>query len=870
MNILKKYRKVIIALAAVLLCVTVVLCVMPIRLTRATAKVTDGKLSETGELTLADDPLAPQGMKRAVSNDRLTLYLNTETGAFSVYDIENANYWNSNPTEEQITGSYGMGTVKSEMRSQILLTYYDANNLIQYFNSFDHCAKQGNITVNAIENGISVTYKIGESDIDITMLPAAVDKEKFEEKVLSKLPDGKLKNAVKKYYKLAIPQDGTERQKKRYAENFTDLDMKKEYYFLDLFAPDYVLPDLYDALFRQTDYVLEDFEYDNKAVGYTAEIKTLLQVQMTVEYTLDGKELNVRIPSEGISAPENIYVTDVTVLPFFGTAGKQDSGYMFVPDGSGALIDLNNGRIQSQMFNVKVYGTDDTIIKTEQNISANRAYFPVFAMVKNNSSYLAIIEQGDAIADISSRVSGMSTDFNQLYSSFNILPMDKMVIKTNKADMSTNVYAEEYYKGDISISYSFYGEQGADYSALAREYRSYLLSNGTLKEKSVEKNRLNLSLTGKITVEKNIAGIGFTAEETVTSFDNALEIVKKLKKLGVENLSVTYSSWYGGGLSPDLPDGASPAIGMGGKTAIADLIGEIGAENLTFNASVLRVWQGFPNINPLKYVNRAVTNRSDVDYRYNVSTNLPLKDSDSYYILKAGYVSSLIDKYSAGVKKLGTSSLAFDDLGNILASDFEKANQTDRTLAKQLIIDTLSKASKDNTIKLNAPNIYAAGYADMITELPTASSKNNLINTNVPFMQIVLSGCVDYTVPSVNGMGTAQDNILKAVETGSELYFDWIYAADEKIASFKGIQAQLMFSKNYENWIEFAAESYNRINDELADVCTGEILSHKQLADGVYCTEWKNGSVIVNYNDKDFSYGVQNVPAKDFAVVQEG
>ena len=79
-----------------------------------------------------------------------------------------------------------------------------------------------------------------------------------------------------------------------------------------------------------------------------------------------------------------------------------------------------------------------------------------------------------------------------------------------------------------------------------------------------------------------------------------------------------------------------------------------------------------------------------------------------------------------------------------------------------------------------------------------------------------------------------------------------------------------MFSKNYENWIEFAAESYNRINDELADICTGEILSHKQLADGVYCTEWKNGSVIVNYNDNDFSYGVQNVPAKDFVVVQEG
>ena len=869
MEIFKKYKKIIIAAGVLVICTALVLCIVPVRLTASDYDYKSSKPTTVGELKLEADVLAPEGMQRVAESEQLSLFINPETADFSVYDKQNKNYWRSNPTAEQAAQSQGLGTVKSEMKSQILLTYYNDKDLLQYFNSFEHCVQQGNISIGSIENGVAVTYKIGETDIDITMLPAAVPKDKFESLVLSKLSDGEQKKAVDKYYELKKPSEGSEREKKKYAENFSKLSMNKQYYFLDLYAPDYALPKLYDAIFKQTDYSENDLYSDNEAVGYKTQVKTLLQVEITVEYTIENGEFYVRIPAEGVSVPDSISVTELSVLPFFAAAGVSDSGYMIVPDGSGALINLNNGRINTQTLTVPIYGRDTTLSKTENNISENTGLMPIYGMVKNGGAYLAVIESGDTCAELRSRVSGMSTDYNQIYPCFNILVMDPMVIRTNKGKMSTNVYAEKYFDSDISLRFTFYGEGQANYSALARNYRDYLIEKGTLKQKKDELDRLNIGFTGKITVEKSIAGIGYETQETVTSFKQAREIVRELKKLGVEDIGITYSSWYGGGLAAALPDNASPAAGMGGKKALSALEAEVGEDNLSLGASTLKIWQGYPVINPLKYANRLITNKTDKDYRYNVSTNLPEKDGASYYILDARYVGALSNKYVSSVKKLNINAVALEDMGSILSSNFEKGNQLNRTAAKALVSQALNKIAEDANLTLTAPNIYAAGYADRILELPTASSGNNLTDCSVPFMQIVLSGCVDYTVPSINGLGTPVDNILKAVETGSELYFDWIYSSDEDVAEFEGVESTLMFSQNYENWVEFAAEQYLNIKEKLSGVATGAITQHRELAIGVYRTDWENGGVIVNYTNKDITVDGISIAAKDFVVTEK-
>jgi len=864
LNIIRKHWK-ISAVIAVVLAAALIICIAPVKLDRAKVTLPAGKASETAELKLSSSNLAPKDMQLAVTDRNLSLFINKQTGAFSVYDANADVYWNSNPTAEQIASSGAMGTVKNEMNSQLVLTYYDANGLQQFFNTFTHSAEGGNLEFSSIKNGVSVTYTIGENEILISMLPAAIEKEKFAEEILDGLSEED-KETVLKYYDLRQISKLTEEQQKKYQENFPKADKDAEYYFLNLFAPDYALPKIYDVIFNKTDYSSDDMAEDNKKVGYEGETETLMQIKITVEYTLENGSFKVRIPADDISVSGDIYLTNIELLPFFAAADTSDNGYIIVPDGSGGIINLNNGRTRTPDLEIPVYGKDGSLSVNEKNVSESSAKLPIFAMVKNNAAFLSVIEQGDAISTLTARVSGAKTNINQIYPSFCILPKDAMVIKTSKESMATNLYQNDYYAGDIVLNFTFFGEDLANYSALANSYRSYLIEKGILTEKDTNKS-MYVSLTGKIETVKSFFGINYNSYDTVTSFKDAQIIAEKLKKLGVSNLNFAFRSWYGGGLAADIPSNVSPASDIGGKKALESLCKTLGdSSSLALGADVVKIWQGVPYFNSIKYANRFLTNKAVKGYSYNIATNLEDKKAHSYFVLNAEFINSLIGKYTSSVEKMGGYSIWLDDVGYELGSDFRRNDQLSRTEAMMLISDALAAVPKEKQLILTSPNLYAIQFVDTALSMPTTSLNNYIINESIPFLQIVLSGCVDYTVPSVNGTGSAEDNVLKAVETGSMLYFDWIFAPDDEVAKMKGKEPAAQFSKNYENWIELAGKSFTEQKNKLEKISSGAIVSHSKIAENVYRTDWENGSVIVNYSSEDVTINGITVEAKNFAV----
>ena len=865
MNNIRKYWKISVTVIAVILAIALIACIAPVKLERAEVTVSTGKAAKTTELKILSSNLAPKGMELATSNGKLSLFINKQTGAFSVYDADANVYWNSNPSEEQIAESGAMGTIKNEMKSQLVLTYYDVNGLQQYFNTFSHSSEGGNLEFFSIENGVAVTYTIGENKILISMLPVAIEKEKFAQKVLSKLTEDE-KETILDYYDLRQISKLTEEQQKKYQENFPKADKDTEYYFLNLFAPDYAIPKIYEVIFNKSDYTSADMAEDNKKVGYEGETETLLQIKLTVEYTLENGNFKVRIPARDIMISGDIYLTNIELLPFFGAADTKDNGYIIVPDGSGGIINLNNGRTRTSELEIPVYGNDTSLSVNEKNISQATAKLPIYAMVKNNAAFLSIIEQGDAISTIIARVSGVKTNINQIYPSFCILPKDAMVIKTSKESMATNLYQNDYYSGDIALNFNFFGENKANYSDIANAYRSYLIENGVLTEKDTKKS-MYVSLTGKIETQKSFFGINYNSYDTVTSFEQAEIIAEELKELGVDDLNLAFRSWYGGGLAVDIPSKVAPAANMGGEKALKSLAKTLGnGSSVALGADVVKIWQGAPYFNSIKYANRFLTNKAVKGYTYNIATNLEDKKAHSYSILNAQYVDSLISKYTSSVEKMGDYSIWIDDVGYELGSDFRRNDQLSRTEAMKLLSDALSNVPKEKQLVLTSPNLYALKFTDTALAMPTTSSNNYIINESIPFLQIVLSGCVDYTVPSVNGTGSAKDNVLKAVETGSMLYFDWIFASDDEVAKMKGKEPAAQFSKNYENWIELAGKSFVEQKNKLEKITSGAIVSHSKIAENVYQTVWENGSVIVNYSSENVIVNGITIEPKDFTV----
>ena len=65
-----------------------------------------------------------------------------------------------------------------------------------------------------------------------------------------------------------------------------------------------------------------------------------LGIHITVDIYVEENELRVEFPVSGIEESKTFAVADIQVLPFFGAAGADEDGYIFYPDGSGALTYL--------------------------------------------------------------------------------------------------------------------------------------------------------------------------------------------------------------------------------------------------------------------------------------------------------------------------------------------------------------------------------------------------------------------------------------------------------------------------------------------------------------------------------------------------
>src|SRR5699024_441720 len=113
------------------------------------------------------------------------------------------------------------------------------------------------------------------------------------------------------------------------------------------------------TLFEEIGYTEEELAIDNaEAEGAEDEGVGKPRFVIPVQYTLDGENLVVKVVGEEVEENEYFPIKELKVLEFFGAANEFREGYSFVPDGSGALIRLNNEKVNYQPYIQRVYGKD--------------------------------------------------------------------------------------------------------------------------------------------------------------------------------------------------------------------------------------------------------------------------------------------------------------------------------------------------------------------------------------------------------------------------------------------------------------------------------------------------------------------------------
>jgi len=769
-----------------------------------------------------------QSMELATENSALALYYNPKTTEIAVKNKQDGSVWLSNPQDRE-EDSKASGINKSLLSSQLLLNFSDKTGKPQQYNTFNQSVKYEQFEVEKLDDGIRIIYTVGEKLSGVEQIPPFISEERFETLILANIQDNKRKEDLLKRFK-HDPE-------------------KKVYERRDSALKGMVLSRTLETL-AEAGYGEEEMNVDREAFANGETINQAL-FRLPVTYRLEGDQFIVNVSTEGIDS-NGYYLQSLSVLPYFGAAGTKQQGYMFVPDGSGSIIHLNNGKFDAYPYNEALYGIDAARLGKFKVLSGEPARLPVFGMKKDDAAFVAIIENGDGIGRVEADVSGRTNSYNYVYSSYEINGSEPLALTGSWTTQTVPKFQAKPYLGDITVRFGFLQGEDATYSGMAAYYRSYLTQkHGLARLEEREQIPFYVELIGGIPTKKFFLGIPYNAYQALTTFDQAQEILEQLQASGMNHIKLRYTGWFNDGIRHEIPSSVSVDSKLGGKSGLAKLLAYTSDKgiNLYPDVTFLRVLNEEGRFSPKKDASRTMNGVPVSIYPYHLAGHFKEVWQNPTYALSPVKLPAIMDQFISKYDKLGVSGLSLNDLGEELNSDFNTKHVMTREEAKRTVEEQLKKLDHYSHKMVSGGNAYTLPYVDSVVNAPLVNSGYNITDQSVPFYEMAMHGYIDYAGSALN-LSDEQSlhyNVLKSLETGANLYFTWFYA---KSSSVKGTEFDYLYSAHYQNWMDEAKRAYDEVNAVLSRIRTQVIKDHRMLERGVYQTTYEDGTtVIVNYND---------------------
>ena len=138
-------------------------------------------------------------------------------------------------------------------------------------------------------------------------------------------------------------------------------------------------------------------------------------------------------------------------------------------------------------------------------------------------------------------------------------------------------------------------------------------------------------------------------------------------------------------------------------------------------------------------------------------------------------------------------------------------------------------------------NAYALPYVDHLTDVPLSSSRFDLFDEDVPFLQLVLHGVIPYATTAVNGSADADALILRAAATGASVRYDLIGASVDVL---KNTEYDTLYYAHAADWLEDAARTSALLREILSPVAGLTIRDYRESGDRI-TTTYEDGTVIL-------------------------
>jgi len=579
------------------------------------------------------------------------------------------------------------------------------------------------------------------------------------------------------------------------------------------------------------------------------------QIGLTLIVHMEDDTLLIEVESESIEEENPDYTLQVVHLyPFFG-AVKNAPGYIFIPDGSGALIKTDQKTIATQPFSGRIYGEDIGITGVRSVgdlILPESISVPVFGIIReeNKNGFIAIIENGSHYAEIQAYPAGITTPYFWVASRF--IYRETYHKPLDRKGNVMNVNQEHRNEFDAKIRYAFLTGKDADYTGMALRYRQMLIEQGILQEQDFE-NQNDIPIRIEFLAAENERGMLFKNVIPMTTVEQMRGILSNLYERQMERLIVAVRGWSRGGATGASPQHFPFEASTGSENQWLDLIKDFENKNIPIHL----------------YTDYVIAHDQGRGYRRDEiaqSISGQLISFPFYHMLNPTVTDRTFREQMERFKRYGISNVAVDTLGERLFSAHNEGRTATRAETAQMYEGMFSNFSEQKRFAFYNPNVYLWKQTSHFFDIPMDSSGFLMAAESVPFLQILLRGSIDYYGSLFNFFGNREQEILRHIDYGSYPSFILTYEDPVKLLN---TGSGWIYTSQYDVWRDEITRVYTKINEALKHVRGASFTSRVELAGGVVKSAYSNGVlIIVNYAEKDFRYNDILIPAKDFFVVR--
>ena len=791
--------------------------------------------------------VAEEDLRLYAENDRLALWIDENTTAFTVVQKDTGRRWSSaDPESEAGTAGHAL----------MALTYLTPGGTLATVDTMSACVADGQYTCEKTDDGAEITYCVGEMTGQLK-IPLALSEERFAA-VCESIGDEFSRARVENDYRLAEQNDA------ELIGRYPLLAQQPLYILSDTVQASAEQQKRLAAILQEAGYDAAQYQADSAFFPQDGEEEETPVFRVVLRLRLTEDELIVTVPGDELRMRSSYPLTSIDLLPRFGAPARGDDGYFLLPDGSGALMRYYNGKGAAQAYVLPLYGMDDAQAPTELVSPYPEVYLPVFGMKNGDSAVLATIGEGDAIAEIRA-FPGSDSGCAYVNAAFSLRATCRSALQTGKANDYFTIAQSKRYTGDLTVRYAFLSGEQADYNGMAAYVQRQIFCDS--EPLTPEAPPVVTEYVGLIRKTESFLGLSYEKKVPMTTFAQVAEHTADLQANGLRGLRVKLSGWFGGGYLHGFAGGARAERALGGLAgaqALAERLRQDGVP-LFFDADIQYTYDrslgdGF---SVRRDTVRLLDHGAGSVYPYDRATMQ--RDSErTGYIHTPQATARALSGYLDSLSAVGDVGLSLRHAGNKIAADYSEKQPADRQTALESLTAAVAQAAGQRSLMIGGANARILPYADICLDLPLTSSGSSLTDESVPFLPMVLSGYVRFTGTARSLEGDREGQLLHLAQTAGGLAY--VLTAQNGREVTDGPCA-FLYSTDFAYWRSDLLQTAVGYQSALDGLSGRRIVRYDRVGDGVYRTTFAGGATVtVNYGDSAVTVDGEPLSARSFTV----